>query len=246
VQSRDALIVSQQRLLASGYRAPTDVTLPIGQDHYALALAEALCRAGRSYHWCYLPIKLGYGKYDEGVALLWRGEAESLRVLQLSDTRDYGNWRRRMALGVQLDGTWFYSVHTSRWDDPEEPFITQWQRLRDAVQAEDRVFLLGDFNCPADAPGQGYARMMADGWQDLFVCSGHSEGYRTVRGVIDGWKDASADLPRRIDYILCKIKGVSVPFAKTLFDVDRGQRPVSDHCGVMCEVYVPNEKGEGA
>ncbi len=235
-QSRSARLAREEELQACRYRAPKDVTLPIGCDNFALHLAGELARRGLVYEWCYLPVKLGYEQYDEGLSLFWRGFLQDVRVIPLSTTQDYQSWRRRMALGIRLRQGWFYSVHTSRWDDDEEPFSSQWRRLLAGVCRTEHVFLMGDFNCPADISGQGYERMMADGWRDLFTQAQSREGYRTACGAIDGWEDISHNAAQRIDFILSNDQALHVRRARTLFDPDRGEIAVSDHCGVLCEI----------
>ncbi|MBQ7338589.1 MAG: endonuclease/exonuclease/phosphatase family protein [Clostridia bacterium] len=243
-QSRNASVAQDTTLSLTGYHSPQGATLPIGTDNFALVLAQELAARGAAYHWCYLPVKRGYDVYDEGLALLWRGEVENMCALQLSTTRDYDNWRRRAALGVQIDQTWFYSLHTSRWDDGEEPFVLQWRRLCESLRGAGRVFLMGDFNCPADRTGEGYDRMIADGWRDTFTSALRTKGYRTAQGVIDGWKDVSHPYPQRIDYIMTNDSHLRVLHARTVFDAERGECAISDHCGVLCEMALCEEGGE--
>ena len=233
-QSRSAEAVSEEELKAAGALLPLQGAPPVGQDNFALGLARALNAEEGTYHWCYLPIKLGYDVYDEGLALLWRGEARSVHVLPLSHTRDYNDWRRRMALGVKLGEEWFYSVHTSRWEDAQEPFVAQWERLCRGVRDRGGVFLLGDFNCPAHRTGQGYDRMIRDGWHDTFTAAAASVGYATAASDIDGWDYQAPRTTQRIDYILTNRSDIRVTKAQTVFDPARGEEAVSDHCGVFC------------
>ena len=233
-QSRDAKLAPQKTLLQSGCRLPCDVSVPIGEDNFALTLAQRLQAGGGAYGWMYLPVKIGYEKYDEGLALFWRGEIGDVRSLVLSGVRDYTDWRRRMALGIRIDDTWFFSVHTARWDGGEESFLPQWQRLHSATCGIGRVFLMGDFNCPADAAGQGYDRMIRDGWTDVFTAAKETQGYSTADANIDGWRDVDKPDGQRIDFILCNDRHADFPFAQTVFDERQGQTALSDHCGVLC------------
>lgn len=233
-QSRDTKLAPQNSLLQSGCRLPCDVCAPIGEDNFALTLAKILQARGGTYSWTYLPVKIGYERYDEGLALFWRGELVGSRSLLLSGVCDYTDWRRRMALGIRIDDTWFYSVHTARWDGGEESFLPQWQRLHNATRNTGRVFLMGDFNCPAGTAGEGYDRMIRDGWTDVFTAAKVTQGYRTASADIDGWRDVGKSNGQRIDYILSNDRRINIPFAQTVFDVERGQMSISDHCGVFC------------
>ena len=233
-QSRTARAVTQEMLRDAGALLPQQGSPPIGEDNFVLRLAQMLRQKGGDYHWCYLPIKLGYRLYDEGLALLWRGEAKGFHVLPLSLTQEYADWRRRMALGVQVGENWYYSVHTSRWEDSTEAFALQWRRLNDGVKLRKNVFLMGDFNCPADRVGQGYDRMIGDGWRDTFTAAEQTSGYATAQGCIDGWRDEATPIWHRIDYIMTDRADIRVLRACTVFDPTRGEAAVSDHCGVFC------------
>ena len=233
-QSRDADVVDQTWLANTGYCAPRGARLPVGSDNFALLVAEQL--HGQGYHWCYLPVKLGYQVYDEGLALLWRGEVQDFRALQLSRTRAYESWRRRMALGIRLQQGWFYSVHFSRWEEEQDSFLAQWERMHAATRDTEPTFLMGDFNCPADECDQGYHRMLCDGWHDLFAKAAVRVGEATAVGEIDGWRDRGGASSRRIDYIMSNDGSLRVSHAETIFDGTRGQVVISDHFGVLCEV----------
>lgn len=243
-QSRNGPTETDSFLNDSGYCPPCGASLPVGRDNFALCLAKALQKCGMDYHWSYLPVKLGYEQYDEGLALFWRGEAKKFHVTELSHTHDYTNWKKRAAFGVLLRDCWFYSVHVSRWDDREEPFLSQWRRLNETIQRDARVFLLGDFNCPSDRRDEGYDRMLADGWLDLFSAAKKQIGFNTAYGNIDGWSDISnrndtsginPARGRRIDYVMTNDPRIDVCRAETVFDLARGQMSVSDHCGILCE-----------
>ena len=234
-QSRSAKVVDGSALLASGCCMLSEEPPSIGDDNFAWVLAQALQKHTHACRWCYVPVKIGYGVYDEGLALFWLGEVVDFHVLPVSATRDYADWRRRDALGIRLRDTWFYTVHTARWDDEKEPFLHQWRTLHRALYDKGRVFLLGDFNVPAHDCGQGYDRMIADGWIDAFTAAAKADGYATAFGAIDGWKDATAPFGQRIDYILTNDRNIRFLQAGTVFDQTRGEGVVSDHCGVFWE-----------
>lgn len=105
-------------------------------DNHAAKAAEALRKAGIEYNWTWLPMKLGYSMYDEGMAVFCRKPIAETNVVLLSSDGDYSNWRTRYALGIRPAGTedWFYTIHMGWWNDEEEPFGNQWEKLQTAVK----------------------------------------------------------------------------------------------------------------
>ncbi|MBQ7901544.1 MAG: 4-alpha-glucanotransferase, partial [Clostridia bacterium] len=205
----------------------------IKSDNHAYRAVQMLSGMGIKYHWCYLPIKLGYDKYDEGLAVMSRYPITDAYSILLSRTDDYNNWRTRKALVVTTDNNDLGSicnVHMGWWEDEDEPFAGQWDRLRQQLP-KGSVWLMGDFNSPDSKHGQGYDMVKADGWIDVYRCVQSDEG-STVPGVIDGWKGCA---PKRIDYIWHNTMPV-VDSCKVCFR----QQQVSDHFGVMAEVQPAN------
>lgn len=231
---------AQPELLEGMY--PLSGSIPVREDNHAAHLAQLLRQAGIPCSWIWLPVKLGYSRYDEGVALLSIGRTiRCADFFPITKTRDYQNWKTRKILGVQLDGLddWFYSVHMGWWQDKEEPFCDQWNVLNCNIAAKKLcgpVWLLGDFNAPAAVRGESYDRILASGWQDTFLLAQqHDCGY-TVPGVIDGWRDKLSDPAAegmRIDYIFCSrpqdIRTSKVICNGTNYPV------VSDHFGIIIE-----------
>ena len=210
-------------------------SLPIKQDNALLTLTDELRKQGCAYYWAWLPVKCGYDCYDEGLALLTRRPPRTFTAPWLSECRDAGNWRTRRALGVLCENRWFYTVHMGRWDDEKEPFARQWERLRRHCASHGgQTFLMGDFNCPADARRGGYDRMLADDYYDTFAMADSRHGSATAAGGIDGWHDGRPAAPLRIDLILSN-QPCRVLSSRTLFDGCDGER-ISDHCAVLAEL----------
>ena len=214
-------------------------SIPIRRDNHAAAAARRLHWAGLPCQWVWLPVKLGYGKYDEGVALFGLGRSISqVDTFPLSRCRDYENWKTRRALGVRLHGRgdWFYSLHMGWWNDPEEPFPFQWKNLERALaqkKNEAPLWLLGDFNSPAQIRQEGYDHIRSFGWQDTYLLAKEKDEGITVDRIIDGWRDPPSAQGLRIDHIWCS-QTVPVLRSQTLFTGEREPR-VSDHFGVMVE-----------
>lgn len=212
-------------------------------DNHAALAAEALRKAGIEYNWTWLPMKLGYSMYDEGLAVFCRKSIAETNVVLLSSDGDYSNWRTRYALGIRPAGTedWFYTIHMGWWNDEEEPFGNQWEKLQTAVKEKNhqgKIFLMGDFNSPAQVKHEGYDLIKESGWQDTYLLAEKKDAGNTVRGVIDGWRDklSQEDMLEgmRIDHIWCS-EMVKVHSSRTCFD-GNNEPVVSDHFGLLIDV----------
>lgn len=216
--------------------------VPVRSDNHAAWVAYLLRQAGVPVSWVWLPVKLGYGRYDEGLALMSLcGDIADVDVVQLSASRDYGNWKTRKALGARIEGAddWYYTVHLGWWNDADEPFRRQWENLSRGVSertAGGGVWLLGDFNSPAEVRGEGYDCIRADGWQDAWLLAEETRGCATVEGAIDGWRDRLENpdaTGMRIDHIWCS-RREPVRRARVIFD-GKSEPQVSDHYGILLE-----------
>lgn len=232
-----------------GYMECPDCSKPVRKDNHAARLSEILLQRDSRYFWSWVPAKLGYEKYDEGLALFCREpilEVDSFRISQCSD---YENWKTRRILGVRTNAGWFYTVHMGWWDDEEEPFFEQWERLEEHLKPlEPPVWLMGDFNSLDRIAGQGYDLIRKSGWKDTYFLADKRDQGITVGKVIDGWrerlsgeslkgrtKEAAVDQTgMRIDYIWCSHR---VPVISSCVICNGEKYPiVSDHYGVMIEV----------
>ena len=124
-------VVALQEVNQPKDRAPISEGASVKQGNFAAEVIEKLGEAGEKYHFSYLPIKLGYEKYDEGLAFLCRAPIIETRSILLSKPRSYIDWKKRMALGIRCEGSdeWFWNLHMSWWEDADEPFGAQWVRL---------------------------------------------------------------------------------------------------------------------
>ena len=77
------------------------VRIPLKEDNHALRIVHGLEEKGVSVSWTWLPVKLGYGCCDEGLALMsMNGRITATDTCAISRTADYRNWRTRKALGA--------------------------------------------------------------------------------------------------------------------------------------------------
>ena len=213
----------------------------IFKDNHAFRVAKMLKDAGLPYVWTWIPLKIGYSKYEEGLAVFSQKMFESFDQFYISSCQDMNNWKTRKMLGVKTYGYWFYSTHMGWWDDREEPFAKQWDKVTAQLGRPQGIsepcFILGDFNTSADKREQGYDYVVSSGWYDTFALAKEKDAGYTVEKKIDGWenrKEEVKNLGMRIDYIWTNkklfVKKSSVVFNGACHPV------VSDHYGVMIEI----------
>ena len=222
---------------------PIPGSMKIRQDNHAAQVAYRLRQAGVECYWAWLPIKLGYGKYDEGVAILSLGrKIRCIDKFPISKINDYQNWRTRAVLGVQVEGLddWFYTVHMGWWDDVTERFLDQWNTLSCCIATKrcySTIWLLGDFNAPDQVLGQSYEYVTACGWIDTYKTAQYKDSGITVPGTIDGWREKLTDKNAegmRLDYIWCSEKK-DIFSSRVVFN-GMNEPVVSDHFGIMIQV----------
>lgn len=226
------------RMLEGQFPVPGAVT--VRADNYAARVAARLRQASVDVSWVWLPIKIGYDKYDEGVAILSLSrKIQCIDTFPITKSNDYRNWRTRKVLGVQLEGMedWFYTVHMGWWDDAEEPFLHQWKVLNSCIASKricTPVWLMGDFNAPDCAVGESYDTIRHSSWNDTFLLADHRDSGITVPGIIDGWRDRAGNAEgMRLDYIWCS-QPRPIADSRVIFN---GQNlpVISDHFGVLIE-----------
>ncbi len=216
---------------------PSGGDVVINRDNHAYRVAELLCEKGVEYHWTWLPIKRGYGIYNEGVALLSRSPIKGVETVLASGADNPLNWKTRKLLGITTEACpdeWYYSMHLGWWDDSDEPFALQWERSMKHLRRHDSVWLMGDFNSPAEVRGEGYDLISGSGYHDSYSLARVKDSGITVSAGIDGWQEKSVR-EMRIDQLWCSrcenISSSQVVFNGVNYPV------VSDHCGVLvnCE-----------
>lgn len=240
-QSINAAVAEQKFL--KGYVPCANNEITIRKDNHAAQVAFRLYENGIACSWTWISAKIGYGIYDEGMALLClNGEIVQTDSFFISECQDYQYWKTRKVLGVQISGCedWFYTVHMGWWKDEQEPFLAQWKRFENALKQKcdtATVWLMGDFNSPAEIKEQGYDVIKNSGWHDSYVIAEQKDKGTTVEGSIDGWKEYKHNEQKlkgmRMDYIWCN-KIVPIKCSKVMFNGIK-QPKVSDHYGVCIE-----------
>lgn len=233
------------RELFTGW-VPCKGGVPLRQDNHIAQISKRLNQKGISCSWTWVSAKIGYGKYDEGIAILCINqkivETDSFFI---SSCRDYENWKTRKILGIKISGcdSWFYTVHMGWWQDEEEPFLAQWKRLDTSLQQkkeESTVWLMGDFNSPSEYQQQGYDCICSYHWKDTYQLANKKDYGITVEGKIDGWgtstEEQNSQEGMRMDYIWCN-KSIPIQSSRVLFNGIK-EPIVSDHYGVLIETDV--------
>lgn len=218
------------------YFYPSDENSIIKQDNFALLLVNMLSERGLEYYWSWCSVHIGYGKYDEGLAILSRYPIEDVESIPLSYSNAYDDYKTRKALGVRIKAAnhsvWFFNLHFSWWEKTpdEHAFQYEWQTLQSQLSQknkDDLLVLLGDFNNAAHVKNEGYSLITQD-YIDAFVHARNRDGEFTVVNEIDGWSGNQQQL--RIDYVFFS-KPVDVEQYNVVFD-GRNSPVVSDHFGV--------------
>lgn len=209
--------------------------IPLKKDNHAYRVVKLLLEKNINYYWTWLPIKNGYDKYDEGLAILSKKEILETDTVLVSCKNDYNNWKTRKILGIYSGDEWFYSVHLGWWDDKSDPFSDQWSRLSKYLTGKENVWLMGDFNNCAEIRNEGYDLIKNSGWQDTFEIAREKDDGITVGTVIDGWKDKITDTNgMRIDFIWTNSEN-RIERTNVIFN-GKNEPVISDHYGVMITV----------
>ena len=125
---------------AGYYPCPGNMVL-LKADNHAAAVARMLKERGVQYHWSWLPAKIGYDRYDEGMAVFSRAPITAAENLLLSKSSDYNYWKTRRVLGICAGDVWYYAVHLGWWNDEEEPFAADRKstRLNSSHKVQSRM-----------------------------------------------------------------------------------------------------------
>lgn len=244
-QTADAAPATMAALSESGYIPCTgdavseSAFIPVKADNHAWRAAKLLAHLGYPCTWTWVPAKLGYDRYDEGLALFSRFPVLDACQFHITGTKDYHNWKTRKVLGIRAltpaGPQNFFSLHMGWWNDDEDPFALQWERLTSRLKElpSGPIWLMGDFNSPAHLPGEGYSLVCSQGWIDTHEAAAVSDSGITVAQKIDGWRDGSDITGMRIDYIFTD-SPVGIRASRVIFN-GISHPIVSDHFGIMTE-----------
>lgn len=198
-----------------------DNVLRCDNSGYAIALMTG-------YYYYFHPIKLGFGIYEEGLAILSRAMLCDLDFLTLSKTQDFHNWLKRDLIWATTLGYRFYNVHLG-WSIGDEITKNQIIKLLDKVTNDQGdFFLAGDFNYPDNTEEIAMLKEKLYSVHDLLKLD--AKLYPTFHAELDsGLKFDN----RMIDYIFVN-KPIKIKKYELVFN-DKNTF-VSDHSGILIEL----------
>ena len=82
---------------------PCQSSVRITKDNHAYHIIKILNEKNINYYWTWLPLKNGYGKFDEGLAVLSLKPILKTDTFLISNNDDYENWKTRKVLGILTD-----------------------------------------------------------------------------------------------------------------------------------------------
>ncbi|PEY42306.1 endonuclease [Bacillus cereus] len=209
------------------------------KDNFGLVLLAELEKLGLgNYNIVWDFSHIGYDIYEEGLAIITKHPIVKQGSFFVSESQDTAYWKTRKivhtTISYQGKNITFYSCHLGWWNDEEESFHGQVNRLIDYVNGDELSFLMGDFNNNARLQGEGYDYLMQKGLYDTYELAMEKDEGTTVQGKIAGWDENKQNL--RIDLILSN-KPTTVISSKVIFNgVNRNV--VSDHFGVEVQLDI--------
>lgn len=221
---------TEDAIMHNDARIFNDGTIPIKRDNHAYCVQKGLEKFGCYYNLAWLGFKNGYKKFDEGLSVMSLAPIEKIHSFTISKTSEYNDWQTRKVLGIYAFGEWFYSVHMGWWRGENEPFICQWERLNANIKKEQRVWLMGDFNNSEHKRGEGYDKIISDGWIDTYKIAKDKDTGYTAHTKIDGWQE-KCEIPLRIDYIFTN-KTIDIQSSFVVFD-GKNREKISDHNAIL-------------
>lgn len=204
--------------------------IPLKEGNYLIFLYNELIKRNLQYQYIWLGIKRAYDIFDEGVAILTLTPVSRTKAITLSQIDNYDDWKTRKALGVEVGNSWYFSVHLGFWDDYGVFQKTEILSLKKSTENMNKLWLLGDFNAPADERNKGYD-MLTRYWHDSYFLAKNKDNGNTVKGKIDGWDDKD---DKRIDFIFTN-EMVDVQSSQTIFNGTH-RKIISDHYGILLTI----------
>ncbi len=198
----------------------------IKADNYALTLQRLLHDLGKHYHLAFVPFKMSFNKYDEGLAILSRHTLHNVAHAYLSKGRDYADWTTRKILvaDIHLEEN-VLSVATTHfgWTDDNETFEDQVDTAMRLLQRDNPVLLAGDFNVRPNTTE--FQHVLSHGFHDVFADDPMLSTHPTHGGMY------VHETASRIDYIV-----VNRPHERLDGAILFTEEPVSDHYGIYARI----------
>ncbi|MGV1005921.1 MAG: endonuclease/exonuclease/phosphatase family protein [Candidatus Nanopelagicales bacterium] len=226
-QSKDATVVENH------------YGVDVKSDNAALTIVEALKAQNLNYNYFWDWSHYGWDVWEEGSAILTKDKIVSTAAKYVTKSKEQTYWKSRKIPVATIETPQggivnAYSVHLGWWDDDEEPFKYQFDKLlkwadSKAVAGSSSLFG-GDFNNPAGTVGYKY--LMKQGkFTDVYLKANPSGmTHPTIGGNIDGWENGDP-VGKRIDFLLLGPDAHLQPVIsqRTFTELSLGR--VSDHNG---------------
>lgn len=205
----------------------------IRKDNFALLLVEEIKKLGITYNFIWDFSHYGYDVYEEGIALLSKQQFIESESIYISQSDSIENWKSRKIIGgsIDLNGEiyTFYSCHTGWWNDDDEPFRYQGEKILGILKnIGNKVFFMGDFNNDANIREEGYDFLIENGLIDTFIIAKIKDEGCTVPGKIAGWENDISK--KRLDLILTEMP-MEIHSSNVIFN-GKNKKVISDHFGV--------------
>lgn len=228
-QSIDASLID---LSDSDYYQSAHADIQIKKDNFAFQVQQKLKQMGLNYYWTWQPSHIGYDIYDEGSACLSLHPIQQVKTFQASKSMAYDNHKTRFVVGIQVENSWYFSLHLGWWNDKEDTFKEQWAVCSAFFKTlPGSIYLMGDFNNPSQLSDEGYDLVSRE-WLDTFLLATKRDVGYTVENKIDGWSKNKEKL--RLDFIFTN-QVIAVKKSEVLFN-GANYPVISDHYGVSVEL----------
>lgn len=183
------------------------------------------------YHWSNSHI--GYGKYEEGVAIISKHKIISEDEFYCTRSQSVRRISARRIVNITIDYKGkeieFYSCHMNLPNAIDEDMKKSVETiLNRSGKNENLKILMGDFNVDKNISREDYDKIVSCGLYDTYEEAEVKDSGITVAGKIHGWDSNSLD--KRIDYIFTNQK-VNVISSNVIFNGEN-EAVVSDHYGV--------------
>lgn len=218
-QPKSEVLCENSGIISLGY--------PVKNGNFMMELMGLISGMGYKGVWC--GFKESYGRFDEGVGIITRFDITKAESIPISSGMEILSWKKRCAVKISTPKGDFISTHISWWNDADEPFSAQWEKLR-SFACGKRTWIMGDFNAESDIKNEGYDLVMSSNFYDTYTLAKECDSGYTVAEKIDGWETSKK---KRIDYIFSSFPE-KIKYSRTIFNGTNYER-VSDHFGVMIE-----------
>lgn len=213
--------------------------LILKEDNYAVILLNELKELNvLDYKMVWDFPKYGYDIYEEGVAILTKYKIISSDSKYISKSIDLKNWKSRKVIKLAIEYNQeildIYSCHLGWWDDQDEPFKYQANKLCEFISSKTKSIIAGDFNSNANTLESGYEYLLSKGLKDTYNIACDKDNGITVKGTIDGWEKNKHDL--RLDIIFTNFDA-KVNSSKIIFN-SLNKEIISDHYGVEIDLDI--------